>query len=240
MAYKPLFYSFLICPALFLLAGFVWLARAEGEDSTQDAMFRKNMVRDQIRARGVRDARVLAAMRRVPRHLFVPVNARGAAYADRPVPIAAGQTISQPYIVGLMTELLALKGDERVLEIGTGSGYQAAVLAELCRHVYTVEIVPELAQGAQGLLARLGYANISVRCGDGYAGWPEEAPFDAIMVTCAPAQIPVELLRQLADGGRLVIPVGESAQELKLVVRSGAGFKEQSIIPVRFVPMVKP
>ncbi len=200
---------------------------------------REEMVELQIEARGIKDKKVLAAMKKVKRHLFVPPGLRDLAYYDRPLPVGQGQTISQPYIVALMTELLLLKGDEKVLEIGTGSGYQAAILAEIAGQVYTIEILPTLARGAERLLNQLGYKNIKVRCGDGYQGWPEYAPFDAIIVTCAPPDIPQALIDQLADGGRLVLPLGEEVQELKVLVKKKGKIEIEDIIPVRFVPMVK-
>jgi protein-L-isoaspartate(D-aspartate) O-methyltransferase len=189
-------------------------------------------------SRGVRDPRVLAAMREVPRHLFVDAGERPRAYDDTPLPIAGNQTISQPYIVALMTELLDLRPEETVLEIGTGSGYQSAVLSRLGRHVYSIEIVPELARAASTRLAELGYRNVTVREGDGYRGWPEHAPFDGIIVTAAPERIPQPLLEQLAPGGRMVIPVGGFLQELKVFRKDATGrITEEAILPVRFVPM---
>ncbi len=212
---------------------------AEQEAPTLDdyAAARERMVRDQIEARGVRDPRVLAALRKVPRHELVPEAQRSYAYEDRPLPIGHGQTISQPYIVAIMTEHLDLQGDERVLEVGTGSGYQAAVLGELAKEVYSIEIVEPLAERAGKDLARLGYPQIQVRHGDGYRGWPEHAPFDAIIVTAAPDHVPQPLVEQLAEGGRLVIPVGRWAQDLLLVTRDAKGVHEQRLIGVRFVPM---
>jgi protein-L-isoaspartate(D-aspartate) O-methyltransferase len=195
------------------------------------------MVVDQIQSRGVRDPRVLLAMRSVPRHLFVPRALVADAYADHPLPIGNEQTISQPYIVAFMTEALGLRGGEKVLEIGTGSGYQAAVLSGIVKSVFTIEIVEPLAAQAKERLARLGHANVQVRAGDGYLGWPEEAPFDAIMVTAAAPRIPEPLKEQLKDGGRLVIPVGEVEQELILLTKRGARFEERRVLPVRFVPM---
>jgi protein-L-isoaspartate(D-aspartate) O-methyltransferase len=196
------------------------------------------MVETQIVARGVRDPRVLAAMRKVPRHLFVDPSQRSQAYEDHPLPIPGNQTISQPYIVALMTELLELQPNERVLEIGTGSGYQSAVLGELAGEVYTIEIVPELAHSAAARLKELHYDNVVVREGDGYGGWPEHAPFDAIIVTAAPERIPQPLIEQLAPGGVMVIPVGGFFQELKVFRKSADGrVTEKDILPVRFVPM---
>ena len=198
---------------------------------------RDRMVRDQIEARGVRDPLTLAAMRKVPRHELVPADVRAGAHGDHPLPIGFGQTISQPYIVAFMTEALGLRGGEKVLEVGTGSGYQAAVLAEIAAQVYTIEIVAPLAERARADLARLGYANVHVRAGDGYLGWPEAAPFDAIIVTAAAPKIPEPLKAQLKDGGRLVIPVGEEYQSLVVLTRTGSRFAEQTVLPVRFVPM---
>jgi len=176
-------------------------------------------------------------MRKVPRHLFVPTAYLPEAHQDHPVPIGHGQTISQPYVVAFMTEALGLEGGETVLEVGTGCGYQAAVLAEIAARVYTIEIVAPLAEEAAARLKRLGYANVQVRAGDGYEGWPEAAPFDAIMVTAAAPRIPESLKRQLRDGGRLILPVGEEIQELVFVTRRGDRFEEKRMLPVRFVPM---
>ncbi len=198
---------------------------------------RERMVETQIKSRGVKDERVLVAMRKVERHRFVPEPYVSLAYSDQPLPIGEGQTISQPYIVALMTELLELKGEEKVLEVGTGSGYQAAILAELAKEVYTIEIIETLATSAKRLLLELGYQNIQVRTGDGYLGWPEAAPFDAILVTCAPDHIPKPLIEQLKEGGRLVLPVGTHSQELKKVVKRSGGVETKDIIPVIFVPM---
>jgi protein-L-isoaspartate(D-aspartate) O-methyltransferase len=198
---------------------------------------RLRMVATQIEARGVSDRCVLDAMRRVPRHAFVPPDVRDQAYTDRPLPIGLHQTISQPYIVALMTELVRPQPDTKVLEIGTGSGYQAAVLAECAGEVYTIEILPELGRQAGELLARLGHESVHTRIGDGFDGWEEHAPFDAIIVTAAPPRIPQPLLDQLAPGGRLVIPVGEGFQNLVLVTRTESGFDRRTVTPVRFVPM---
>ena len=196
------------------------------------------MTETQIRARGVRDPAVLAAMAKVPRHLFVPEGLRRQAYADEPLPIGEGQTISQPYIVAYMTEALALRGGEEVLEVGTGSGYQTAVLAEIAGTVFTVEIVEKLALRARAALDALGYSNVRYRVGDGSAGWAEEAPFDAIMVTAAAARMPEMLEDQLAVGGRMIVPVGTDSQELVLVRRGKTGIKRDSLLAVRFVPLV--
>jgi protein-L-isoaspartate(D-aspartate) O-methyltransferase len=201
------------------------------------ARARERMVAEQVEARGVRDASTLAALRSVPRHLFVPPSELDAAYADHPLPIGHGQTISQPYIVGFMTEALGLHGGEAVLEVGTGSGYQAAVLAQIAAKVYSVEIVEPLAAEARERLARLGYSNVEVRAGDGYLGWPEAAPFQGIIVTAAAPRVPEPLKDQLAEGGRLVIPLGDEFQELVVVTRRGDAFEERRVLPVRFVPM---
>lgn len=215
------------------------LAAGADESETILALKRTQMVETQIKARGIKDPRVIQAMLKVKRHLFVPPNYRSQAYADHPLPIGEGQTISQPYIVALMTELLALKGRERVLEIGTGSGYQAAILAELAKEVYTIEIIEPLARRSEVLLKELIYNNIKVRFGDGFLGWPESAPFDGIIVTCAPEKIPEPLLEQLAEDGRLVIPVGTYLQELKLVRKIKGRITVVDIVPVRFVPMLR-
>lgn len=198
---------------------------------------RNNMVETQIKDRGIKDQRVLNALLKVERHLFVPEKYRHLAYADTPLPIGYGQTISQPYIVALMTELLQLKGNEKVLEIGTGSGYQSAILAELASKVWTIEIIKELATKAEETLKKLGYKNIQVKCGDGYLGWKEYAPFDRIIVTCAPPYVPEPLIEQLAEGGKMVIPVGETYQVLKLFEKVNGKLIEKTIVPVRFVPM---
>ena len=200
---------------------------------------RTRMVKTQIAARGITDKRVLEAMIRVPRHQFVPKVYRYLAYSDRPLPIGEEQTISQPYIVALMTEALGLKGGERVLEIGTGSGYQAAVLAEIVKEVYTIEINERLGESAQQRLKQLGYNNVKVKVGDGYLGWPEYAPFDGIIVTCAPEEIPQPLVEQLAQGGKMVIPMGkeDQIQTLFLLAKQEERLKKKVIIPVRFVPM---
>lgn len=213
------------------------LSCAEASDQAGYARARERMVATQIESRGVRDPGTLAAMRAVPRHLFVPPALRADAYADHPLPIGEGQTISQPYIVAFMTAALSLRGGEKVLEIGTGSGYQSAVLAQVAAQVFTIEIVEPLAREAAERLARLGYANVTARAGDGYQGWPSEAPFDAIIVTAAAPRVPEPLRQQLRDGGRLILPLGDDAQELILIRRRGNAFEEESVLPVRFVPM---
>ncbi len=195
------------------------------------------MVRQQIAGRGVLDPRVLSAMETVPRHLFVPDPSRGSAYDDHPLPIGEGQTISQPYIVAYMTEAIHPRPTDRVLEIGTGSGYQTAVLSLLVRHVYTVEARADLAREARGRLAELGFANVSVREDDGQAGWPEEAPFDAVLVTAAPRDTPPALQEQLLVGGRLVLPLGTADQVLVRLTRTSEGWEREDLLPVRFVPL---
>ncbi len=225
--------------AALLLVALVACAAPAGEGAGESAAAaRARMVEHQIAARGVKDQRVLAAMRTVPRHEFVPEPQRPEAHADRPLPIGHGQTISQPYIVALMTELAAVRPGHRVLEIGTGSGYQAAVLAELGADVHSIEIVEPLARDAERTLDRLGYGRVRVRHGDGWRGWPEAAPFQAIVVTAAPPEVPPALLAQLAPGGRLVIPVGTGTQELRVLVRTPSGVETRRVVPVRFVPMV--
>ena len=199
---------------------------------------RQRMVTEQLKARGISDERVLNAMNKVPREEFVPPDSRAGSYEDGPLPIGYGQTISQPYIVAFMTEQLRLKRSDRVLEIGTGSGYQAAILAELMSEVYSIEIVEPLAKNAEATLQRLGYENVHVKIGDGYKGWPEAAPFDAIIVTCAPDKVPQPLVDQLKDDGRMVIPVGDRfAQELYLFEKKNGQLKQSATLPVRFVPM---
>jgi protein-L-isoaspartate(D-aspartate) O-methyltransferase len=200
---------------------------------------RRQMADLQIRARGVRDALVLAAVAKVPRHFFVPEHLRNIAYADEPLPIGDGQTISQPYIVAYMTEALRLHGGEKVLEIGTGSGYQTAVLAEIAGEVWTIELIEPLARRARAALEGLGYANIRYRVGDGSGGWPEEAPFDAIIVTAAAPVMPSALERQLGPGGRMIVPVGTDLQQLILVRRTKKGLERETLLGVRFVPLVR-
>ena len=207
--------------------------------SGEYARERRLMTDSQIRARGVRDPQVLAAMDKVPRHLFVHESLQAHAYADEPLPIGEGQTISQPYIVAYMTEALGLRGGEKVLEVGTGSGYQTAVMAEIAGEVWTVEIVEKLSLRARAVLDGLGYANIRFRVGDGSAGWPEAAPFDAVMVTAAAARIPEALEDQLAVGGRMIVPVGTDLQELFLIRKGKKGVERERRLAVRFVPLVK-
>ena len=215
--------------------------RAVEPEANNYAELRQRMVREQLQSvgRDIVDTRVLAAMGKVPRHELVPAQVRPFAYDDRPLPIGNGQTISQPFIVAFMTQALSPTENDRVLEIGTGSGYQAAVLAELVREVYTIEIVEPLAERAKADLQRLGYTNIFVRAGDGYQGWSEAAPFDVVIVTCAPDHVPTPLVAQLRDGGRMIIPVGpeRGSQELILLTKRDGALERQSTLPVRFVPM---
>jgi len=198
---------------------------------------RENMVEQQIISRGVKDPAVIKAMKTVPRHLFTPEEESPFAYYDEPRPIGEGQTISQPYIVAFMTEQLRVKSDDQVLEIGTGSGYQAAILSQIVDSVYTIEIISELADQAKEVLKDLEYDNVVVIKGDGYNGWPEKAPYDAIIVTAAPPKIPPLLLEQLKVGGRMVLPVGEYVQELVVVSKNDNGISMENVLPVRFVPM---
>ena len=226
--------------AVLLLTVAMMTAALTAFDPTSDpfAPERQRMVDEQIRSRGVESGSVLNAMVEVPRHLFVPDEIRDRAYLDRPQHIGSGQTISQPYIVALMTELLELDGDEAILEIGTGSGYQAAVLSRLAQEVYTIEIRDELAAKAKQTLDGLGYSNIRFRTGDGYAGWPEAAPFDGIIVTAAPPEVPETLVEQLKEGGRMVVPVGNTFQDLLVLHKVDGEVEIRRVAPVRFVPMV--
>jgi len=232
-----------LCFLLLYLSGLFMgdLSLCLAQEADHFARQREAMVASQIVDRGITDAAVLGAMRKVPRHLFVPEGHRRVAYGDHPLPIGNGQTISQPYIVAFMTEALKLEPGDRVLEIGTGSGYQAAVLAEIVQEVYSIEIVERLGKRAQEILGQLGYSNIHIRIGDGYRGWPEKAPFDAIIVTCAPTQIPQPLVDQLVEGGRMVIPVGRegSVQRLVVGVKTDEGLQMEEAMLVRFVPMVR-
>lgn len=230
------FFTYIV--TLFSLFGGMGLKTTKAQESDFTRM-RQQMVTQQIQVRGVTDQMVLNAMLNVKRHLFVLDRYQEMAYRDGPLPIGAGQTISQPYIVALMTELLDLDSTSRVLEIGTGSGYQAAILGEICDSVFTIEIVESLGEKARKLLWDLGYNNVEVRIGDGYNGWPENAPFDGIIVTCAPSRVPLPLKEQLAEGGRMVIPVGNfSIKELVLLIKSKGNLIHRTIIPVSFVPMV--
>ena len=222
---------------LALLVGEGW---AQAEEKWAAA--RERMVTDQLQGRDITDPLVLAAMGKVPRHLFVPDYLASRAYGDHPLPIGSGQTISQPYIVALMTQWGEVKPGDKVLEVGTGSGYQAAVLAEITTKVFTIELLPDLAQAARTRLNKLGYAGVQVRTGNGYLGWPEEAPFDAILVTAAAPKIPPALAEQLAEGGRLVIPLGPAYQPQELIrFRKVKGkLQEEARLPVMFVPLVSP
>ena len=211
----------------------------QGENYDPMAAARRRMVERDLKSRGIKDPRVLAAMEALPRHLFVPDEQKNAAYEDRPLPIGAGQTISQPYIVAYMTELLGLKGDEKVLEIGTGSGYQAAVLGQLAAAVYSIEIIPTLGERAKRLLEGLGFTNIQLRIGDGFFGWEEQAPFDAILITAAGPRVPDRLWHQLREGGQIIMPLGEPGQTQRLVrVRKAAGKQVvEHLSAVIFVPL---
>lgn len=220
-----------------ILFGYTNMMR-RGGDEFEEA--RGAMMETQLKARGISDPRVLEVMGRVPRHLFVSTSLQEQAYADHPLPIGEGQTISQPYVVALMTESLKLTGPERMLEVGTGSGYQAAVLAELCEEVYTIEIREALAESAEDRLKGLGYKNVHVKWADGYFGWEEHAPFDAVIITCAVNHVPPHLLQQLKDGGRLILPLGSTAyyQTLTLIEKEGEELIVTYITSVRFVPMI--
>jgi protein-L-isoaspartate(D-aspartate) O-methyltransferase len=227
-------------PRILILTLWPWILSGCGAAETNFTAARERMVRQQLAAPGrdITNARVLAVMGKVPRHELVPASLRSQAYNDHPLPIGHDQTISQPFIVAFMTEKLEPKPTDKVLEIGTGSGYQAAVLAELVREVYTIEIVEPLARRAEADLKRLGYTNVMVRAGDGYKGWPEAAPFDAIIVTCAPEHVPQPLVDQLREGGRMIIPVGPAGnQELYVLHKKGDKVERHAILPVRFVPM---
>jgi len=222
-----------------ILAGNCNKLNEQDQKKTPDRLgeMRLKMVEYQIEARGVKNQKVLEAVRKVPRHLFVPEHLKNQAYADEPLPIGSGQTISQPYIVAYMTEQLHLQENDRVLEVGTGSGYQAAILAELVDSVFTIEILPELSQQAQKVLQGLDYKNIEFKIGNGFYGWPEKAPFDAIIVTAAPENIPQPLVDQLQEGGRMIIPVGDFFQELYLIRKTAKGLEKERKLPVRFVPL---
>ena len=222
---------------LFLLFG---CQKKETKKMNEDDSFtsqRHYMVESQIKSRGVLDENVLLAMKKVPRHEFVPENLQSEAYIDDPLPIGESQTISQPYIVAYMTEQLDLKKTDKVLEIGTGSGYQAAILAEIVDSVFTIEIIDELAEQAKQTLKDLKYKNVFVKSGDGYKGWPSEAPFDAIIITAAPTKIPQPLVEQLNVGGKMILPLGNFYQELVLLTKTETGVDRKTLLPVRFVPM---
>lgn len=224
---------------LILLILLISVNSCKGAEKNNFDLKRKNMVEKQIKARGIKDKRVLKAMLKVPRHLLIPKEVWNEAYEDGPLPIGFGQTISQPYIVASMTELLELKGNEKVLEIGTGSGYQAAILAELSKEVYTIEIIPELAKRAEENLKKLGYKNIKVKAGDGFLGWKENSPFDAIIITCAVPKIPPPLIEQLKEGGRIVVPLGETFmfQILTVVKKIKGKLFSRGLYECSFVPM---
>jgi protein-L-isoaspartate(D-aspartate) O-methyltransferase len=230
------FSIFLFCLSL-LLVNFCTNKNSEIMVEDQFTQLRNEMVKRQILARGVKDTFVINAMKKVPRHLFIPEQDRNFAYRDEARAIGEGQTISQPYIVAFMTEELRVKPGDRVLEIGTGSGYQAAVLAQIVDTVYSIEIIEELAESAKKCIENLDYKNIIIKQGDGYLGWPEEAPFDAIIVTAAPPTIPPRLLEQLKVGGRMILPVGKYVQELVVISKNNGGHTMDSVLPVRFVPM---
>jgi len=227
----------LINPIIMALLLLIFPACKEDKTPNDFTAARKQMVQRQLEGRDITDKAVLDAMQKVERHKFVPPNLRNMAYADRPLPIGEGQTISQPYIVALMTQLADIQPHEKVLEIGTGSGYQAAILVALCDRVYTIEIIESLCQQARIRLKNMGYENIYVKCGDGFKGWKEHAPYDAIIVTCAPPEVPQPLINQLAEKGKIVIPVGAQWQELKVITKENGKIKSSDITPVRFVPM---
>lgn len=232
--------SFFVLFLSFLISSFMFNCTS-GEDISDStyAQMRKKMVERQLAGRDITDNLVLDVMSKIPRHLFVPEKYRSQAYEDHPLPIGYDQTISQPYIVALMTQLLDLKGGEIVLEIGTGSGYQAAVLAEICSEVYSIEIVPELAKSSAERLASLGYTNVHIACGDGYKGWQDDnIKFDRVIITAAPPEVPQKLLDQLKIGGKLVVPEGDVFQYLRLYVKHDSKIERKNIIPVRFVPMI--
>jgi len=227
---------------LLVVAALAWTAPAQLLAAQPEEPFgapRRVMIERDLRGRGIKDARVLAAMAVTPRHSFVPEMLRGSAYEDRPLPIGEGQTISQPYVVAYMSELLELRGHEKVLEIGTGSGYQTAILAQLAKEIYSIEIIPALSERAQPILAQLGYRNVSLKIGDGFFGWEEKAPFDAILLTAAAPKVPEPLWRQVREGGRIIMPLGEPGRTQRLVrVRKVAGKESvETLTDVRFVPL---
>jgi protein-L-isoaspartate(D-aspartate) O-methyltransferase len=235
--HRPVFLIALLMFPLISCASFSLSDQLADQKTTQDFAEQRRRLVDQLKSEGIKSGAVLDAMLKVPRHEFVPLSHRHYAYQNRPLPIGHDQTISQPFIVGYMTEAASIASGEKVLEIGTGSGYQAAVLAELAKEVYTIEIIPELAEGARSVLSKLGYKNVHVKTGNGYAGWPEHAPFDAIVVTAAPDEIPQTLVDQLALKGKMVIPVGTTFQEMVIITRDKSGVVERRTIPVQFVPM---
>lgn len=232
-----------LIPRAWLALSFALAVGCLPEKDREFTRARQLMMHEQLTGpgRGIQDERVLAAMRTVPRHEFVPENVRFSSYDDRALPIGHGQTISQPYIVAFMTEQLKPQPTDKILEVGTGSGYQAAILSSLVQQVFTIEIIAPLAQRAAADLRRLNYTNVFVRAGDGYAGWPEHAPYDAIIVTCAPDQVPAPLVAQLREGGRMIIPVGPEGgeQQLYLLEKHGGQVKQRTVLPVRFVPMTR-
>jgi protein-L-isoaspartate(D-aspartate) O-methyltransferase len=242
MSQPRIFYDLMGSCGIFLLSlmGIINLqCNSQGARMDDYGKERAQMVQNQIKQRGIKDQRVLDAMSKVERQKFVPAEYRSEAYNDYPVPIGSGQTISQPYIVAFMTETLGLGENDKVLEVGTGSGYQAAVLAEICDSVFTIEIIPDLGEKAANLLKELGYKNVRVKVGDGYLGWPEHAPFKGIIVTCSPTHVPKPLEEQLAEGGRMIIPVGPVySQELVLLEKKEGLLIQRDVLPVRFVPMV--
>ncbi len=236
LIYKPTFIYLIFLSMMYTISGNCY---SQGSEKDKYKLLRTEMVQTQIKDRGIKNTTVINAMLKVPRHLFVPAEFIDQAYEDHPVSIGEGQTISQPYIVALMTEVLDLDKTSKVLEIGTGSGYQAAILSEIVDKVYTIEVSETLGSKAAKLLDSLGYANVKVKIGDGYQGWEEFSPFDAIIVTCAPSHIPQPLKDQLKDGGTMIIPVGEqNSQELVLLKKKNGKLKKREIIPVRFVPMI--
>ena len=234
---RPTWFFFVIV-FVFSDNGFLASLTNTGEQTdTRLALLREQMVEEQIQQRGITSENVIAAMKSVQRHLFVPQNLANRAYEDNPLPIGFNQTISQPFVVAYMTEIAALTEEAKVLEIGTGSGYQTAVLAEIVSEVFSIEILPELAIRSRNLLDDLGYRNLTIKSGDGYQGWPEEAPFDAIVVTAAPNHVPPALIEQLAVGGKLIIPVGQVQQEMTIITKTDSGASTVQTLPVRFVPM---
>ncbi len=226
---------------MFLTIATVPFQQVEAAGTASFEAARREMVERQIRQRGISDPKILNAFLKVERHRFVPAGITPYAYQDRPLPIGEGQTISQPYIVAFMTWALKLSRSDKVLEIGTGSGYQAAILGELCDQVFSIEIITSLGERAKRLLKELGYSNVQVKTGDGYQGWPEFAPFDAVIVTCAPTHVPEPLKAQLKNGGRMIIPVGDQFQQKLVLLRKVNGkLKQENVLPVMFVPMVGP